>query len=85
MIDTPLNIFCKVFKDKKSCIIVAESKKPPIRTKHIVITYHHFRSLVDEKVIRINYIDTKDQIADILTKLIKNNQFFKLRYILMGW
>ena len=49
------------------------------------MVYQHFRSLVDKKIIRINYIDTKKQLADILTKPIEDNQFFKLRYMLMGW
>jgi len=85
VINTPPNVFCKVFEDNKSCIAVAESKKPPARTKHIAIKYHHFRGLVENKVIRIHYVDTKEQIADLLTKPIESSQFFKLRYMLMNW
>ena len=85
VITTPPTITCKVFEDNQSCIAVAESKKPPVRTKYIAIKYHHFRSLVDSKVINIDYIDTKKQLADMLTKPIENNQFFKLRFMLMGW
>ena len=84
-IDIPPNIYCKVFEDNKSCIAVAESKKPLVRIKHIAIKYHHFRELVEDKVIRIIYVDTKEQIADLLTKPIENSQFFKLRYMLMNW
>ena len=85
VITTPPIITCKVFEDNQSCIAVAESKKPPARTKHIAIKYHHFRNLVDNKVIKISYIDTKKQLADILTKPIETNQFFKLRFMLLGW
>ena len=85
VITTPPIIICKVFEDNQSCIAVAESKKPPARTKHIAIKYHHFRNLVDNKVIKISYIDTKKQLADILTKPIETNQFFKLRFMLLGW
>lgn len=85
VITTLPNVTCKVFEDNQSCIAVAESRKPPARTKHIAIKYHHFRGLVDNGVIKINYIDTKKQIADILTKPVESNQFFKLRYMLMGW
>ena len=73
IIDTPLNVYCKVFEDNKSCITVAESKKPPVRTKHIAIKYHYFRGLIEDKVIRIIYVDTKEQIADLLTKPIENS------------
>ena len=72
-VDTPPKVYCKVSKDNQSCIIVAESKKLPARTKHIAIKYHYFRSLVNNKTIRIKYIDTKKQLANILTKPIENN------------
>ena len=85
VITTPPTVTCKVFEDNQSCIAVAESKKPPTRTKHIAIKYHHFRNLVDNGAIKINYIDTKKQLADTLTKPIESNQFFKLRFMLMGW
>ena len=35
-------VFCKVFKDNRSCIDGAESNKFSLRTKHITIKYHHF-------------------------------------------
>ena len=57
--DTSLEVYYKVFKDNQSYIAVAESKKPPTRTKHITIEYYHFRSLVDNKTIRIKCIDSK--------------------------
>ena len=85
VIDTPPQVYCEVFEDNQSCIAVAELKKPPARTKHIAIKHHHFRNLVDNKTIRISYIDTKKQLADLLTKPIEDNQFFKLRFMLMGW
>ena len=85
VIDTPLNVYCEAFEDNQSCIAVTESKKPPTRTKHIAIKCHHFRSLVGNKDIRIKHVDTKQQVADMLTKPIDDNQFFKLRHMLMSW
>ena len=76
---------CRVLEDNRSCIKVAESPKFTPRTKHIAIKYHHFRGLVNDKLIRISYIDTKEQMANILTKPVENSQFFKLRYMLIGW
>lgn len=48
------------------------------RSKHIEIPYHYVRDMVERNVIRLNYISTGDQIADILTKplsRIKIEQF----------
>lgn len=50
-----------------------------------VSEYHHFRSFVNSKQINIKYIDTKDQIADALTKPLGTNLFFNCRKMLCGW
>ena len=59
IITTPPLVIYKVFEDNQSCIVVAESKQPLVRTKHIAIKYYHFCSLVDKGTIKINYMDTK--------------------------
>ena len=78
------NVFCKVFEDNKSRIAVAESQKIPLCTKHIAIKYHHFRSHVN-KTVKLIHISTEGQIADVLTKTLKGQQFVKLRKLLCGW
>ena len=57
-----------MFKDNKSYITFTESKELPAQTKYIAIKYYYFQGLVNNKVIRISYIKTKDQIANILKK-----------------
>ena len=59
---------CTVYEDNESCIKVAKSPKFTPRTKHIAIKYHHFRSYVEKGTILLKSIDTKDQLADMLTK-----------------
>ena len=82
-IDKP-NFHCKVWEDNQSCIAMATSQKFSPRTKHIALKYHHFRSLVNDRI-RISYIHTESQQADIFTKPVKAELFFRLRYMLMGW
>ena len=79
------NGYLTFFEDNQSYIAVEESKNLPTRTKHIVINWHHFRNYLQDSIIKIDYIDTKKQLVEILTKPIESNQFFKLRYALMGW
>ena len=76
---------CTVWEDNESCIKVAKSPKLTPRTKHIAIKYHHFRSYVKNGTILIKSIDTKDQLADILTKPLPEKAFCFLRKGLMGW
>jgi hypothetical protein len=76
---------CRVFEDNRSCIKVAESPKFTPSTKHIAIKYHHFRKHVADGTIKIEHIDTKEQIADIFTKPLADPTFNYLRSKLMGW
>jgi hypothetical protein len=80
-----LQFHCLVFEDNRSCIKVAESPKFTPRTKHIAIKYHHFRHFVSDGAIVIKHIDTKEQIADMLTKPLEEASFKYLRQRLMGW
>ena len=77
--------FCEVFEDNASAIAVATSPKFTPRTKHIALKYHHFRQHVTNNSIRIKYIDTHEQIADILTKPLEEKSFQYLRKKLSGW
>ena len=68
---------------------MATAQKFSPRTKeHIALKYHHFASFVDGPNggrIRINYINTEKQQADIFTKPVHPDLFVKLRFMLMGW
>ena len=81
----PPDFHCTVWEDNQSCIAMATSQKISPRTKHIALKYHHFRSYVMNKKVRINYVHTESQEADIFTKPVKNELFPKLRYLLCGW
>ena len=76
---------CKVHEDNQSCITMATTSKFSPRTKHIALKYHHFRSYVKNGTIQITYCRTTEQKADILTKPLSDDLFFKLRYMLCGW
>ena len=76
---------CRVFEDNRSCISIATTARFTPRTKHIALKYHHFRSKVDEGVIKIIPIGTKDQTTDILTKPLSADLFLHHRKVLMGF
>ena len=48
------------------------------RTKHINIKYWHFRVYVENKLVNILPIDTKDQLADSFTKPLASKDFSRL-------
>ncbi|GAA0167039.1 hypothetical protein LIER_22063 [Lithospermum erythrorhizon] len=45
------------------------------RTKHIEIDFHFVREKVARKELQIQFISTKDQIADLLTKPLSSSRF----------
>jgi hypothetical protein len=68
-------IYCKVFEDNAGALELARLPKLRPRTKHINVCYHHFPELVQKGLIKIFPIDTKNQIADALTKALAQNDF----------
>jgi hypothetical protein len=54
--------------DNKGAIRLALSPGTHQRTKHIDIRHHFIRELIDDNVISLDYIQSKHQLADVLTK-----------------
>ncbi len=72
---TKLYVYCEVFKDNSGALKLARLPKFCPRTKHINVCYHNFCEHVQKELIKIFRVDTKDQIADSLTKPLAKNDF----------
>lgn len=68
------NIPTRIYEDNEACIQL--SKNPVFRdkAKHIEVRYHLIRDELTKGTVELNYIDTKNQIADGLTKPISNDK-----------
>jgi hypothetical protein len=75
VICTEPHVYCKVFEDNSGALELARLPKLRPRTKHINVCYHHFCKHVHKGFIKIFPINTKDQIADALTKALAQNDF----------
>jgi len=62
-----------IFEDNKGCVEL------------VAIKYHHFREHVHKGLIKVEWIDTKNQLADIFTKPLAGELFKDLRKKLLGW
>ena len=76
---------CTAFEDNSGALELARLPRMRPRTKHINIKYHHFRQYVTEGLIKIEPLDTLDQLADVFTKAVSRDLFFKFRKLIMGW
>ena len=91
LIDEKPIITCDVLEDNVGAIELAKLPKLRPRTKHMAIQYHHFRSWTavgphDEPPrIRVRYIKTELQQADIMTKPLPRQAFQRLRKLISGW
>jgi hypothetical protein len=65
--------------DNESAIRMADNPVEHSRTKHIDIRYHFLRDHQQRGDIEIAYVSTKEQLADIFTKLLDEKTFTKLR------
>ena len=68
-----------MFCDNTSAINISKNPMMHSKTKHISIKYHFFRELVQDKEIKLEYVHTKEQIADIFTKPLPKDAFLYLR------
>src|ERR1044072_6624186 len=70
-----MTLFC----DNLSAINISKNHVLHSRTKHIDIRHHFIRELVEGKIVTLEHVATKNQLADIFTKALDANQFEELR------
>ncbi|KAK2389918.1 putative mitochondrial protein [Trifolium repens] len=70
-----LTLYC----DNMSAINISKNPIQHNKTKHIDIRHHFIRDLVENKIVTLEHVGTKEQVADIFTKALDAVQFEKLR------
>lgn len=63
-----------IWCDSQAAIAHAESYVSKSRTKHIAIRHHYIREKTTEKSVRLKYVSTHKNLADLLTKSLGRNQ-----------
>jgi transposase InsO family protein len=74
----PTTILC----DNNAAINLSEDPSLHQRVKHVDIKYHFLRERVQSKEIKLSYVNTNDNIADIFTKALDKIKFKRLRAFL---
>jgi len=65
--------------DNQRCIKLSENPVFHDRSKHVEIKYHYIRDIVQRGAVKLQYIRTDEQIADILTKPLSRLKFVYFR------
>eukprot|EP00253_Pinus_taeda_P005848 PITA_05848 len=71
----PISILC----DNTSAIIISKNPVMHSKTKHIPIKYHFLREQVLEQKVKLEYVPSKEQVADIFTNPFPKETFEYLR------
>jgi hypothetical protein len=66
----PVVLYC----DNQAAVEFSKHDTNHSRSKHIAIKYYYVKEQVDQGVVTLRWISTKDQIADIFTKALTKNQ-----------
>ncbi|KAM2778784.1 hypothetical protein COP1_014123 [Malus domestica] len=69
----------EIYVDNKSAIALAKNPVFHDRSKHIDTRYHYIRECIARKDVQVEYVKSQDQIADIFTKPLKQEDFIRLR------
>jgi hypothetical protein len=61
--------------DNQSCIRLSENPVCYDRSKHIEIKYHFIREMIHKGAVKLQYVPTDKQVADVLTKPLSRVKF----------
>jgi hypothetical protein len=61
--------------DNQSCIKMTENPVFYDKSKHIEIRYHYIHDMVQRGAIKLQYVSTDEQVADVLTKPLSQVKF----------
>ena len=64
-----------LYCDNKSAIALSCNNVQHSRAKHIDIRHHFIREQVENEVVELYFVETKYQLADILTKALPRERF----------
>ena len=73
----PIDYNIRVHEDNEGAIKMAENRFSSRRTRHIDVKHHMVRDAVDGGIIRVEYVKSRGQHADVLTKAIDAKSFEK--------
>ncbi|CAI0432185.1 unnamed protein product [Linum tenue] len=69
----------RIMCDNSSAIKLSKNPVLHGRSKHIDVRFHFLRELAKEGVVELQHCGTSDQVADIMTKPLKLDDFMLLR------
>ena len=70
--------------DNVGAIFLVKNRNTSERTRHIDARFHYIRDLVDEGLVKISFVKSEHNVADIFTKNLGDDAFNKHKKRLNG-
>jgi hypothetical protein len=74
-----------IFDDNQGCVALAQNARGGKRTKHIDVRYHFVRERIECGELKVVYVSTEHQLADLLTKALERVKLERLRERVLGY
>ncbi|KAM1420476.1 hypothetical protein ACFX2I_002841 [Malus domestica] len=65
----------KLYCDNKSAREIAENPVQHDRTKHVEVDRHFIKEKLEKKIVSISFVNSEEQLADVLTHAVCNRRF----------
>jgi hypothetical protein len=73
------NHLISILCENTSAISISKNLVMHSKTKHIPIKYHFLREQVNDNIVKLEYVPTKEQIVDMFTKPLPKYAFEYLK------
>jgi len=81
-LDFPPTTATMIHADNQGCIALASNPVSHSHARHIDIHHHFIQEYIEHREIRLNYVSTKDMLADVFTKALPHEAFERFRNLL---
>jgi hypothetical protein len=85
MFGIPLDDLTLVFCDNQAVVLNSTQTETTLKCKHVSITYHRCREAQAAGHIWIGFINSTDNLADILTKILPGPKLRRLSELIFHW
>ena len=68
--------------DNTRAMELAKNQSTTGRTKHLAVRFHYVRELVEQGIIKLEYVHSEDNVSNIMTRNLGEHLFLNTN---MGW
>ena len=72
----PPSVTTNLYCDNRAAIQIAQNPVQHDRTKHVEIDRYFIKEKLEAKIIKLPFVKSEDQLADVLTKAVSSRVFY---------